>query len=77
MTTLTKSERFLLNEVDSVPDKNVNWSLLRQCARAGGLTVTGFSRVADKLLRQNLLTRDYDRVHLTFKGMQALKAVQS
>lgn len=69
--TLTRSERFLLNEVDSVPDKVVRWSMLRQSARH--MTCAGFSRVMGKMLRRNLLARDYDTVTVTFKGMQALK----
>jgi hypothetical protein len=70
--TLTKTERFLLNEVDSVPDKVVRWSMLRTCARQ--LSGVGFSRVMDRLLRRNLLARDDNTVALTFAGMQALRA---
>ncbi|WP_333702922.1 hypothetical protein [Sphingobium yanoikuyae] len=70
--SLTRSERFLLNEVDSVPDKVVRWTTLRQAARH--MTCLGFSRVVDKMLRRNLLARDRDAVTLTFAGMQALKS---
>lgn len=69
--TLTKSERFLLNEVDSVPNKIVRWSLLRMSAR--DLSPTGFSRVMDRLLDRSLLARDHDNVTLTYSGMRALK----
>lgn len=70
--TLTTSERFLLNEVDSVPDKTVRWSALRHAARH--LTSAGFSRVIDRMQRRNLLAREDANVGLTFKGMRALKA---
>lgn len=68
---LTTSERFLLNEVDSTPDKVVRWSLLRHAARH--MTCAGFSRVVDKMLRRNLLARNDGDLALTFAGMQALK----
>lgn len=68
--SLTRSERFLLNEVDSVPDKTVRWSMLRQSARH--MTCAGFSRVVDKMMRRNLLARDGDTLALTYKGMKAL-----
>jgi hypothetical protein len=70
--TLTKSERFLLNEVDSVPDKVVGWSLLKMTA-GRHLTNTGYSRIMDRLLRRNMLARDEGTVTLTFAGMCALK----
>lgn len=69
--SLTKSERFLLNEVDSVPDKVVRWSLLSRAPHR--LTVRGFSRVIDGLLRRNLLSRNYDTVTLTWNGILALR----
>lgn len=71
--TLTKTERFLLTEVDSVPDKVVGWSLLKMTA-GRKLSSVGYNRVMDRMLRRNLLARDYDKVTLTFAGMQALKA---
>lgn len=70
--TLTKSERFLLNEVDSVPDKAVRFSMLRV---TGGLSPAGFSRVMERLLDRSLLTRcDDDKVTLTYSGMRALES---
>lgn len=70
--TLTRSERFLLNEVDSVPDKVVRYSMLLQCARH--MTPLGFSRVVDKMMRRNLLARgDGGDLTITFAGMQALR----
>lgn len=71
--TLTKSERFVLNEVDSVPDKAVRWSLLRMSVTARDLSPVGFSRVMDRLLNRNLLSRTDDGVTLTYSGMRALK----
>lgn len=72
--TLTKTERFLLNEVDSVPDKVVRRSILRFSARH--LTIVGFRRVVDKMVNRNLLAQNDDgTVTITFGGMQALAAV--
>lgn len=72
MTTLTKTERFVLNEVDSVPDKVVSADMVRRACR---LTPVGFRRVLDKMLERNLLGRTHDgRVTLTFGGMRAMRA---
>lgn len=77
MTKLTKSERFLLNEVDSCPDKVARVSGLRQAAVAGrdGLTYRGFSTVLRRLEDGNLLGRtDEGHLALTFAGMMAMRA---
>ena len=69
---LTKTERFLLNEVDSVPDKVVSANILRHAAR---LTPRGFGAVLNRMYDRNLLGRTDDgRVTLTFGGMQAMRA---
>ena len=70
--TLTKTERHLLREVDSIPDKVVGWSLLKMTA-GRSLSPVGFTRVMDRMLRRNLLARNDGTVTLTFAGMQALK----
>lgn len=71
MANLTKSEVFLLNEVDSMPDKVVDFSALRRAPH--GLLPTGFARVIDRMVRKNLLARDYGNVTITFSGMCALR----
>lgn len=77
MTKLTKSERFLLNEVDSCPDKVARLAGLRQAAVAGrnGLSYRGFSTVLQRLEDGNLLGRtDTGDLTLTFGGMTAMRA---
>ena len=69
---LTASERFLLREVDSAPDKVVRHSLLRMAARH--MTLAGFDRVVSKMERRDLLARNGGTLTITFKGMQALGA---
>jgi hypothetical protein len=71
-TTLTKSERFVLNEVDSCPDKVASPSSVRYAAR---LTPVGFRRVLDRMVNRNLLGwTDGRNLTLTFGGMQAMRA---
>lgn len=70
MSKLTASQRFLLNEVDSMPDKIVRTMILRQTARH--MTDAGFYRVVDKMVRLRLLAREADKVTITFGGQQAL-----
>jgi len=72
MTTLTKTERFVLNEVDSCPDKVASPYLVQRAAR---LTTAGFRRVVDRMTGRNLLGWTDDRdLTLTFGGMQAMRA---
>jgi len=66
---LTASERFLLGEVDRAPDKTVRLAALRGSARH--MTNAGFWRVVNKMLRRNLLARNFDTVTMTFAGMKA------
>lgn len=74
--SLTASERFILSEVDSVPDKVVSVDLLR---RTGGrhLTRRGYQTVVNRLVDRSLLGRvdgDFGKVTLTFSGMRSLRA---
>lgn len=70
--SLTVSEKFLLREVDSCPDKIVQRSILRISARH--LTNRGFSIVVNRMLDRNLFGRDGDKITITFSGLQALRA---
>jgi hypothetical protein len=71
-TTLTKTEAFILNEVDSCPDKTASASLVR---RSVNLSIVGFRRVVDRMVSKRFLglTSSGD-LALTFAGMQALQA---
>lgn len=73
--TLTASEKFLLGEVCSMPDKKVGRSFLRHSARH--MTNAGYMRVMDKMERRLLLTRtgEGDEVTLTFNGLRAARAL--
>lgn len=69
---LTATEKFLLGEVFSMPDKKVGLHDLRRSAR---LTVAGFRRVTNKMEQRQLLVRtgDGDEVTLTFTGLRAAR----
>lgn len=69
---LTASERFLLNEIDSVPDKIVRRLTLRQSARH--MTDAGFHRVILKMVRRSLVAlAPDDKVTITYSGMKSLE----
>jgi hypothetical protein len=71
---LTATERFLLNEVYSVPEHAVSVDTLRHSARH--LTRRGFQTVVSRLLNRNLLVwaEDFNgTVQLTFKGALSLR----
>jgi hypothetical protein len=72
---LSDSEKFLLGEICSMPDKSVSRSFLRHSARH--LTNTGFRRVMDKMDRRSLVgfTGQHDVVTLTYKGLCAARAL--
>lgn len=72
MQHLTKTERFLLNEVDSCPDKVASRSALRSAAR---LTPAGFARVADRMINNRLVAPvGAGQLSLTVGGMSAMRA---
>lgn len=76
---LTKTERYLLNEVDSCVDKTASLGALRSagihCAK---LTSTGFDRVLRRMVDNTLLGWTDDRdLTLTFKGLRALREARS
>lgn len=67
-----KTEKFILNEVDSAPNKAVRPELIR---RAANLTLVGFRRVLDRMIERNWLGRTpHGEITLTFGGMQAMRA---
>ena len=71
---LTATERFLLNEVYSVPEYAVSVDTLRHSVRH--LTRRGFQTVVSRLLTRNLLvwSEVFDgTVELTFSGMLSLR----
>jgi hypothetical protein len=71
---LTVTERFLLNEVYSVPEYAVSVDTLRHSARH--LTRRGFQTVVSRLLNRNLLDLQDDNfgtLCLTFKGLLSLR----
>ena len=70
--TLTASERFLLNEIDSVPGKIVRRNTLRQSARH--LTIAGFTRVLRNMEKRSLVKiTPAGEVTITFSGMKSLE----
>lgn len=76
MTRLTKTEKFMLNEVDSCPDKTASLGSLRS---ACPLTPQGFRRLTVKMTESNLLAwADHadlgSALTLTFGGMMAMRA---
>jgi len=71
---LTATERFLLNEVDSVGEGGVRVDTLRHSVRH--LTQRGFQTVVSRLLDRNLLVwaEGFNgRVQLTFSGALSLR----
>ncbi len=71
---LTATERFLLNEVYSVPDYVVSVDTLRHSVRH--LTRRGFQTVVSRLLDRNLLVWPEvcdGTVQLTFSGALSLR----
>lgn len=69
---LTKTERYLLNEIDSCPDKVARLTALRIASR---LTWRGFRTVINRMIDRHLIahTEEFERLTITFGGRRALR----
>jgi hypothetical protein len=75
MDKLTRGERFILNEIDSVPDKIASANVLRIATK---FTPRGFRTVINRMVDNRQIARTDDgRITITFGGMQALKAARA
>jgi hypothetical protein len=69
MDKLTRGELFILNEIDSVPDKIASAYVLRAAVK---FTTRGFATVINRMVDNRLVARTDDgRITITFAGMQA------
>ena len=71
---LTATERHLLREVESIPDKIVSVTMLRHSGRH--LSARGFKIVVNRLIDRNLLVHQDDNfgtLCLTFSGLLSLR----
>lgn len=66
---LTPSERHILQEVDSTPEKAARATLLQACTP---LTQSGFHRVLNKLIRRGLVDRRGALIAISAAGATAL-----
>ena len=74
-TSLTRTERFILNEIESVPNEIVSSNLVRLAAQ---MTEADYARVMGRLTKRGLATRvevdEESMVEITWGGKRALLA---
>jgi hypothetical protein len=72
MTTISLTPKVLasLKALDATDDKAMTYSDLRRASGAKGVS---FGSIFNRMEDARVVVRDYDKVHLTFAGMQALR----